>query len=81
MRSFIAMIAVLLENSGPVGAAPTALGTFVVASGDSAFVRLPGASTWQKTTFASGVTSVAAASGQAIVSTGPQVDVSAAVIP
>ena len=72
---------VLLENSGPVGAAASALGSFVVASGDAAFVRSAGNSTWQKTVFASGVTSVAAASGQAIVSTGPQVDVSTAVIP
>jgi hypothetical protein len=72
---------VLLENAGPVGAGASALGTFVVASGDAAFVRPAGSSTWQKSTFANGVTSVGSASGQAIVSIGPQVYVSMAVIP
>ena len=72
---------VLLENAGPVGAAASAAGSFVVASGDAAFVRSAGTSTWNKTTFSSGVTSVAAASGQAIVSTGPQVYVSTSIIP
>jgi len=72
---------VLLENAGPVGAAATALGSFVVASGDAAFVRLSGSSTWHQTSFTNGVTAVGAASGLAIVSTGPQVDVSTAVIP
>src|SRR6516162_5403099 len=72
---------VLLENAGPVGAAATALGSFVVASGDAAFVRLPGSSTWHQTSFTNGVAAVGAASGLAIVSTGPQVDISTAVIP
>jgi hypothetical protein len=52
-----------------------------VASGDAAFVRLAGSSTWHQTSFANSVTAVGAASGLAIVSTGPQVDVSTAVIP
>jgi hypothetical protein len=67
---------VLLENAAPVGAAATALGSFLVASGDAAFVRLAGSSTWHQTSFANGVTAVGVASGLAILSTGPQVDVS-----
>ncbi len=72
---------VLLESSGPVGAAASPLGSFVIASADAAFVRDAGSSNWQKTTFSGGVSAVAGTANQAIVATPPQVNISTAVIP
>lgn len=54
---------VLLEaNGAPAGEAATPAGTFVVASGDAVHTLLPGASTWNKTSFST-VYNVAAAPG------------------
>ena len=72
---------VLLESGGPVAATATAAGTFVVASGTAAYVRSAGSSTWKSTAFTNGVSSLGAASGSAVLSTGPQVSVSTAVVP
>lgn len=72
---------VLLENNaGPVGAAATPAGTFVVASGDAVYTLLPGASSWNKASF-SAVLNVAAAPGIAIAAVSPQVSVSTVAVP
>ncbi len=71
---------VLLENSGPVAAAATPGGSFVVASGDAVFVWWVGLTSWQKTAFSS-VSNVAAGPGLAIAAVAPQISVSTAVVP
>ncbi len=74
------MTPVLLEASGPVGAAASPTGTFVVASGDAVFTWAVGNPAWEKTSFPS-VSGVAAASGLAIAAVGPEISISTAVIP
>jgi hypothetical protein len=73
--------AVLLEaNGAPAGEAATPAGTFVVATGDAVYTLLPGASTWNKTSFST-VYKVAAAPGIAVAAVAPQVSVSSAAVP
>ncbi len=72
--------AVLLEGGGPVGEAATPAGTFVVASGGAVYTLLPGASTWNKTSFST-VLNVAAAPGIAMAAVAPQISVSTAAVP
>jgi hypothetical protein len=72
---------VLLEaNGAPAGEAATPAGTFVVATGDAVYTLLPGASTWNKTSFST-VYKVAAAPGIAVAAVAPQVSVSSAAVP